>query len=87
MNLRTSIGEAESLGAAISNVARHLSESSGIPIRVRLDEQPQRLRPPEVEAELFRIAQEAMNNAVKHARATSIDVRCQVYAPPRRSSR
>lgn len=80
MNLRTSIGEAESLGAAISNVARHLSESSGIPIRVRLDEQPQRLRP-EVEAELFRIAQEAMNNAVKHARATSIDVRCQVYAP------
>lgn len=80
MNLRTSIGEAESLGAAISNVARHLSESSGIPIRVRLDEQPARLRP-EVEAELFRIAQEAMNNAVKHARATSIDVRCQVYAP------
>jgi signal transduction histidine kinase len=80
MNLRTSIGEAESLGGAISSVARHLSESSGIPIRVRLDEQPQRLRP-EVEAELFRIAQEAMNNAVKHARATSIDVRCQVYAP------
>ncbi len=80
MNLRTSIGESESLGAAISAVARHLSESSGIPIRVRLDEQPTRLRP-EVEAELFRIAQEAMNNAVKHARATSIDVRCQVYAP------
>jgi signal transduction histidine kinase len=80
MNLRTSIGENESLGGAISGVARHLSESSGIPIRVRLDEQPQRLRP-EVEAELFRIAQEAMNNAVKHARATSIDVRCQVYAP------
>lgn len=80
MNLRTSIGENESLGGAISSVARHLSESSGIPIRVRLDEQPTRLRP-EVEAELFRIAQEAMNNAVKHARATAIDVRCQVYAP------
>lgn len=80
MNLRTSIGESESLGGAISAVARHLSESSGIPIRVRLDEQPQRLRP-EVEAELFRIAQEAMNNAVKHARPTAIDVRCQVYAP------
>ena len=77
MNLRTSIGENESLGAAISAVARHLSEASGIPIRVRLDEQPARLRP-EVEAELFRIAQEAMNNAVKHARATAIDVRCQV---------
>ncbi|HWJ83382.1 MAG TPA: sensor histidine kinase [Nocardioides sp.] len=83
MNLRTSIGENESLGAAISGVARHLSEASGIPIRVRLDEQPQRLRP-EVEAELFRIAQEALNNAVKHSRATSIDVRCQVYAPEAR---
>lgn len=83
MNLRTSIGENESLGAAISAVARHLSEASGIPIRVRLDEQPTRLRP-EVEAELFRIAQEALNNAVKHARASAIDVRCQVYAPDAR---
>ncbi|MCL2543675.1 MAG: sensor histidine kinase [Nocardioidaceae bacterium] len=83
MNLRTSIGENESLGAAISAIARHLSEASGIPIRVRLDEQPARLRP-EVEAELFRIAQEAMNNAVKHARANSIDVICQVYPPQAR---
>lgn len=83
MNLRTSMGESESLGAAISAVARHLSEASGIPIRVRLDEQAARLRP-EVEAELFRITQEAMNNAVKHARATVIDVRCQVYAPDAR---
>ena len=83
MNLRTSIGEHESLGAAIGAVARHLSEASGIPIRVRLDEQPNRLRP-DVEAELFRIAQEAMNNAVKHARATVIDVHCQVYPPEAR---
>lgn len=83
MNLRTSIGESDSLGGAISSVARHLSEASGIAIRVRLDEQPARLRP-EVEAELFRITQEALNNAVKHSRATSIDVRCQVYAPEAR---
>ncbi len=83
MNLRTSMGENESLGAAISAVARHLSEASGVPIRVRLDEQPTRLRH-EVEAELFRIAQEAMNNAVKHARATVIEVHCQVYAPEAR---
>lgn len=83
MNLRTSIGESESLGAAISAVARHQSEASGISIRVRLDEQPNRLRP-EVEAELFRIAQEAINNAVKHSRATSIDVRCEVHPPEAR---
>ena len=35
----------------------------------------------EVEAELFRITQEAMNNAVKHSGCTQIQVHCQV-APP-----
>lgn len=83
MNLRTSIGENESLGAAISTVARHQSEASGIPVRVRLDEQAARLRP-EIEAELFRITQEAINNAVKHAHAATIDVHCEVYAPEAR---
>lgn len=83
MNLRTSIGESESLGAAIGGVARHLSESSGIAIQVRTEEQPSRLRP-DVEAELFRIAQEAINNAVKHSRANSIDVLCRVSPPDAR---
>lgn len=80
MSLRTSIGESESLGAAISSVARHVSESSGTPIHVTLDEHSVRLRS-EVEAELFRIAQEAMNNAIKHAKASRIDVHVQVHAP------
>lgn len=79
-DLRTGVGSSESLGAAISTVARGLGEVSGIPIRVTLDEHPARLLP-EVEAELLRIAQEAMNNAVKHSRASTIDVRCQVHAP------
>ncbi|MGA8254978.1 MAG: sensor histidine kinase [Nocardioides sp.] len=80
LTLRTSIGEAQSLGDAISTVARHLSESSRIPITVTLDEHSTRLRP-EVEAELFRIAQEAMNNAIKHAQCTTIEVACRVHAP------
>ncbi|SDC59471.1 sensor histidine kinase [Nocardioides lianchengensis] len=79
-DLRTDVGTSASLGAAISALARSLSEVSGIPIRVTLDEHPARLRS-DVEAELLRIAQEAMNNAVKHARASTIDVRCQVHAP------
>jgi len=79
-DLRTGVGASESLGAAIGTLARTLSETSGIPIHVTLDEHPTRLRP-DVEAELLRIAQEAMNNAVKHARASTIDVRCQVHAP------
>ena len=54
LTLRTSVGESESLGAAISSVARNLSEVSGIPIHVTLDEHTTRLRPA-VEAELYRI--------------------------------
>jgi signal transduction histidine kinase len=68
--LRTSVGENESLGQAIGSLARHLSSTSGVPIQVTLDESTQRLRP-EVEAELLRIAQEAMNNAVRHAEKAS----------------
>jgi signal transduction histidine kinase len=80
VTLRTSVGQAESLGTAIGSIARNLSEVSGVPIHVTLDEHTQRLRP-EVEAELFRIAQEAMNNAVRHAQASTIDVHCVVHAP------
>ncbi len=79
--LRTEVGESESLGTAIGSLARHLSAGSGVAIQVTLDESTQRLRP-EVEAELLRIAQEAMNNAVRHAGAQLIEVQCTV-APPR----
>ncbi len=78
--LRTDVAASESLGAAISGLARHLSESAGIPIRVTVNEQTARLRP-EIESELLRIAQEAMNNAVKHAQAAAIDVSVRVAAP------
>jgi signal transduction histidine kinase len=79
--LRTSVAENESLGQAIGSLARHLTSTSGVPIQVTLDESTQRLRP-EVEAELLRIAQEAMNNAVRHAGAGVIEVQCMV-SPPR----
>ncbi|QBR94198.1 sensor histidine kinase [Nocardioides euryhalodurans] len=78
--LRTDAEASESLGAAISGLARHLSESSGIPIRVAVDERTTRLRS-EIESELLRIAQEAMTNAVRHSGATSIEVDCRVAAP------
>ena len=80
MTLRTGVGEAASLGAALGTVARHLTESSGIPIHVTLDERETRLRP-EVEAELFRIAQQAMTNAARHSGAQSIEVHCRVRPP------
>ncbi len=78
--LRTEVRASESLGTAVSGLARHLSETSGVPIRVTADERVSRLRP-EIESELLRIAQEAMTNAVRHAEASSIEVRCAVDAP------
>lgn len=78
--LRTEVGASQSLGAAISGLARGLSASSSIPIHVTVDEQTARLRT-EVEGELLRIAQEAMTNAVRHSGATRIDVLCRVHAP------
>ena len=78
--LRTDAEASESLGAAIGGLARHLSESSGIPIRVAVSETTTRLRA-EVESELLRIAQEAMTNAVRHSGADAIDVDCRVAAP------
>ena len=50
--LRTDAEASESLGAAISGIARHLGESAGFPIRATVDEQTRRLRP-EVESERF----------------------------------
>ena len=78
--LRTDVGSSESLGAAIGRLARHLIEASGVPIHVTVEEGTTRLSG-EVEAELLRIAQEAMTNAVRHARASRIEVRCRVQAP------
>ena len=80
MTLRTNVAAHASLGAAIGAIARNLGDASGIAIHVTVDEGSPRLRP-EVESELFRIAQEAMNNAVRHARASTVDVTCVVHAP------
>lgn len=80
VTLRTTVGESESLGAAIGSLARNLSQLSGVAIEVTLDEKSQRLRG-EIEAELFRITQEALNNAVKHAQCTLVRVHCVVDAP------
>lgn len=80
LTLRSQMEGNESLGAAVGSLARHLTAISGVPIKVTVDEGTTRLRP-EVEAELLRIAQEALNNAVRHAEATLIEVTCRVTPP------
>jgi len=78
--LRSDVDANQSLGESVSGLARRLSASSDISIRCTVDERTARLAP-NVEAELVRITQEALTNAVKHSGARTIDVTCQVDAP------
>ena len=68
------------LGERIAVMAEHLEARFGVAIEVVVNEGDGRLRP-DVESELQRIAQEGMSNAVKHAKASTIRVRCVIRAP------
>ncbi len=61
------------LAAALDWYARSFSARTGIVVTVRAGE-PARRPLPEVEIALFRIAQEALNNVVKHARAQRVQI-------------
>jgi len=79
-SLRNEASSAGSLGESVSALARHVTTVTGTPVHVILDEGSTRLRT-EVEAELLRIAQEAMNNAVRHGRPQNVWVSVRVQAP------
>lgn len=78
--LRTEVERHGGLGAALSEAVRSIGTSSGMTVHLSLDEAPTRL-PVETEAELLRIAQEALNNARKHSEAGNLWVTCQVQPP------
>jgi two-component system, NarL family, sensor histidine kinase UhpB len=63
--------------AAIEAHARMLQESTAVHVRVEHDELPPRL-PAAVELALYRIVQEALANALRHAAADSVSVRLGV---------
>ena len=61
------------LRSALISLAARLSERTGIPMRRQFDAALPALAP-EAELVVYRVAQEALTNAVRHARATAIDV-------------
>jgi PAS domain S-box-containing protein len=61
---------------ALQWYARQFSSRTGVHVEVHGDEQVERLTPV-AEIALFRIAQEALNNVAKHARATCVDIRLE----------
>src|SRR5690606_721376 len=68
------------LAAAIAEYARTVGASGGMRVHLSLDEATARL-PAAVEAELLRIAQEAITNARNHAGAANLWVTCAVDPP------
>jgi signal transduction histidine kinase len=79
-DLRTDVDRHGGLGAALTEYLRTIGTTSGFTVHLTLDESARRL-PAEMEAELLRIAQEAVNNARKHAGADNLWVTCRVHPP------
>lgn len=60
------------LDAALEWLARRTREGAGLPVRTTLEAGP--LHDPRAESLIFRIAQEAVTNAVRHAGANRVDL-------------
>lgn len=75
-NLRASPLAGKPLAAALRSITRSFTSETGIPVRMQLDESLQ--LPLRIEAELYRITQEALANVRKHARATQVELNLQL---------
>jgi signal transduction histidine kinase len=78
--LRTEVDTHGGLAGAIAEYARTVAANAGFRVHYSLDESTARL-PAATEAELLRIAQEAITNARKHAGAQNLWVTCEVDPP------
>jgi signal transduction histidine kinase len=78
--LRSEVDRHGGLTAAIAEYARAVGAQAGLRVHLSLDESTARL-PAATEAELLRIAQEAITNARKHAGAANLWVTCAVDPP------
>ena len=79
-DLRSEVDIHGGLGAALSEYVRSVGQQTEMTVHLSLDEAATRL-PAETEAELLRIAQEAITNARKHAAATNLWVTLVVDPP------
>jgi signal transduction histidine kinase len=72
-SLRPNVGQGEDVGTALKRLADLGQRTTGVPVDVILDELPR--FGDVVEREIIGIAQEALTNAVRHARARRITIR------------
>ena len=74
LELRPSALVEANLGDLLRQLAESVSGRTGIPVTVVLAGCPPANLPDEVHIAFYRIAQEALNNVVKHARASRVDM-------------
>lgn len=79
-DLRSGVEDAGGLGTAISDYVQQVGATSDLRVHLVLDEGQGRL-PQMVEAELFRIVQEAVTNVRRHADAQNLWVTCTIDPP------
>lgn len=72
LELRPSALEESTLSDLLSQLAEAVTGRTGVPVVVQLDET--RKLPVNVRVALYRIAQESLNNVVKHSRATRVSI-------------
>ena len=77
MDLRASALEGHDLPAALSEAAHQWTAGTAVQIRVNVAGENRPL-PEETEQHLLRIAQEAVTNAVKHARASQVSIHLEM---------
>lgn len=78
--LRNDVDATSGLGAALSEHVHRVGATSRLTVHVSLSEGTRRLAP-QVEAELLRIAHEAVADVRHHSTAQNLWVRCDVAAP------
>ena len=72
--LRPTALQEEGLHSALTNYVRNWSKHFGIKAQLRASRATEDRLPSLVETTLYRLAQEALNNVAKHARASQVDI-------------
>jgi signal transduction histidine kinase len=78
--LRSDVDQQGGLSAAVADYARKVGAAGGLRVHLSIEATPARL-PAWIEAELMRIAQEAINNARRHSGAQNLWVSIEINPP------